>query len=120
MTQTKPSIVSQQYASSLLAAWNTGDLAGLDNALDRTANADKTGLRPCEWERVELVQGIAETIDAWQRETRWVGPADLDVSLRLLGNLARHQVTREGWPAMPPTFGPREVYQSERLVFAQR
>src|SRR5580704_10478784 len=111
MTQTKPSIVSQQFASSLLTAWNTGDLAGLDNALDRTVNADKSGLRPCEWERVELLQGIAETIDSWQRQTRWIDHADLDISLRLLGNLARRQDTREEWSAMPPGFHPREVYQ---------
>jgi hypothetical protein len=102
MTQTNPSAVSLYFASSLLAAWDSGDLATLNNALGQTASADKTRLPGCERERIEVVQGIAETIDAWQREIRWVGQVDLEVSLGLLGNVARPRALLQKQPYCLP------------------
>jgi hypothetical protein len=120
MTQTKPLGVSQHYASSLRAAWDSGDPTTLSYALDQTENAYDARLTGCEREKIELVQSIAATIDVWLRQVRWVGQADLEVSLELLSNLAQPRAARESWPALLPTMSPMAAYQTERLVFVLR
>jgi hypothetical protein len=117
MTQTKPSSISRYLASTLLAAWNSCDLATLGNALDQAANADKTDLPCWERERIEVLQGIAETIDRWQRETRRAGQVDLDVSVNLLSHLAQQRDARDSWRPLPVF--PREVGRSEKPAFFQ-
>jgi hypothetical protein len=80
---------SERCARLLLAAWNTGDLTGLEAALRQASAADRTGLTSSEEERMELVREIAGGIQMWLRGVRWERPADLTTHLELLRHLAR-------------------------------
>src|SRR5262249_8934195 len=89
MTDGKHLTGSERCARLLLAAWNTGNLAGLETALRQASEASQAELSPCEEERMELVREIAGGIRNWMRGVREGKPSDLNVHLDLLRHLAR-------------------------------
>jgi hypothetical protein len=78
--------VSERRARLLLSAWNSGDLARLESALNSVSNASNTSL-PCgEMERIEMVNEVSSTIQGWIDRCR--DQHELETSLRLLRHLA--------------------------------
>jgi hypothetical protein len=95
MTYPRTLTASERCARSLLSAWNTGDLAGLEAALRQANAAGQTTLSSGEEERMELVREIAGCIQMWLRGVRWTQPADLGTHLDLLRHLARNEGATE-------------------------
>jgi hypothetical protein len=89
MTNTKPLTVSERSARALLAAWNTGELARLEAALDGPAALQDARLPASERERIELVREVANCIRAWLQGAGQKAQTDLQASLKLLRHLAR-------------------------------
>ena len=87
MTFTDSPKVSERFAQSLLAAWNSGDLPRLRDELSQIAVADHPNLSEFEHERIEIVQGVAQTIRAWLNGAR-KKHADLNIALALLRHMA--------------------------------
>jgi hypothetical protein len=87
MISTDSCVVSERFARSLLAAWNSGDLLRLKDELSQIAAADHAGLSEFEHERIEIVQGVAQTIRAWLSGAK-KRHADLNIALALLRHLA--------------------------------
>jgi hypothetical protein len=118
MIDHKTLTISERCARSLLGAWNTGDLAGLETAL-RHAAAAETDLSSCEKERMEMVQEIAGNIRMWLRGIRWNKKVELNAHLELLRHLAggmgtitsamgkAEDFTQEARPSSVSTEGPR-------------
>jgi hypothetical protein len=90
MPTTESLIGSAAIAQSLLAAWNSGDVPRLRDELSQIAAADGSGLSVFEHERIEIVQGIAQTIRVWLSGAR-KKHADMNIALSLLRHLATHQ-----------------------------
>ena len=65
MTYTDSLIGSERFAQSLLAAWNSGDVPRLRNELREIAAADSSSMSAFEGEKMEIVQGIAQTPPAF-------------------------------------------------------
>lgn len=107
---------SERCARLLLAAWNTGDLAGLEAALRQASAAESMQLSSNEEERMELVREIAGGIQMWLRGVRRNQPADLNTHLDLLRHLARHEGVREKTGVAPRAAAAREVPRLEMLV----
>jgi len=78
---------SGHFARTLLAAWDNGDLPGLRDELSQIAVADRSHLSAFEEERIEIVQGVAQTIRVWLNGAR-KRHADLNIALSLLRHLA--------------------------------
>jgi hypothetical protein len=78
---------SERFAQSLLAAWNSGDVPCLRNELKQIAAADSSSLPAFEGEKMELVQGVAQTMRLWLGGTRGKRP-DLNIALALLRHVA--------------------------------
>ena len=87
MTLTDSATVSECIARSLLTAWNSGDLLRLRDELRQIAVADHSSLSEFEHERIEIVQGVAQTIRAWLNGAR-KKHEDLNIALALLRHLA--------------------------------
>jgi hypothetical protein len=115
MTEPKILTASERCARSLLAAWNTGDLAALEAALRQSAAAEETELSSGEEERMEIVQEIAVNIQMWLRGVRWTKPADLNTNLELLRHLARCEGRGTNGVDRPQT-AAKEVPRLEMLV----
>jgi hypothetical protein len=103
---------AQRRARILLAAWNSGDLSRLRQALQQSredaswcfgAGVHRVMLQSSEQEREELLEAATETVRTWlkERELRGEesnnaapqasqsgGEAELQASLRLLNHLA--------------------------------
>jgi hypothetical protein len=90
MPTTESLIGSAAIAQSLLAAWNSGDVPRLRDELSQIAEADGSGLSVFEHERIEIVQGIAQTIRVWLSGAR-KKHADMNIALSLLRHLATRQ-----------------------------
>ena len=116
MTDPRTLTTSERCARLLLAAWNTGDLAGLESALRRASAADRTGLSSSEEERMELVREIAGGIQMWLRGVRWERPADLATHLDLLRHLARCEGAVQQTTTERKQSAAREVPRLEMLV----
>jgi hypothetical protein len=117
MTEPKLLTASERCARSLLAAWNTGDLAALESALRQSAVSGYVDLSAGEEERMEIVQEIASNIQMWLRGVRSTRPADLNTNLDLLLHLARTEGT--GCPSGSADgvgVAAREVPRLEMLV----
>jgi hypothetical protein len=132
MTDPRTLTASERCARLLLAAWNTGDLAGLEAAL-RQASASalpstsagaggRTELSSGEEERMELLREIAGGIQMWLRGIRRTKPSDLNTHLELLRHLARCEGTahQKSAPRKPSEDGKvsaaKEVPRLEMLV----
>ncbi len=87
MTSTDSLTLSERFARSLLAAWNSGDVLRLRDELSRIAVADRSRLSVFEQERIEIVQGVAQSIRNWLNGAR-KRHADLNIALELLRHLA--------------------------------
>jgi hypothetical protein len=107
---------SERCARMLLAAWNTGDLAGLEAALRQTSAAGHAELSSSEEERMELVREIAGGIRLWLRGIRDTKPADLNTHLELLRHLARCEGSATRSPAVVKRTAAREGPRLEMLV----
>jgi hypothetical protein len=119
MTEPKILTASERCARSLLAAWNTGDLAALEAALRQSAPAGNMELSTGEEERMEVVQEIANNIQMWLRGVRWTKPADLNTNLELLRHLARSEGQNSesfSEPRIAAKVAAREVPRLEMLV----
>src|ERR1700691_1328886 len=57
--------VSERRARLLLSAWNSGDLARLESALNSVSTASNTSLPFGEMERIEMVNEVSTTIQGW-------------------------------------------------------
>ena len=103
---------SERRARTLLAAWNSGELARLEDALDRTAgDIGEDTLPACEQERFDLLQQITLTIRAWLSAATAAKDADLKAALGLLRHLARCE--RSQMPARGDLpVGPRRTASS--------
>jgi hypothetical protein len=112
MINTQPLTTSERSARALLAAWNSGELARLEEALDGTAGLRAVQAHASESERIELVREIAGSIRVWIEGIRQKSPTDLNASLKLLRHLARCEKIRVENAA-------RAVPQSETHVYAQ-
>jgi hypothetical protein len=86
MTYTDSQTGSTGVARSLLAAWDSGDLPRLQDELRQIAEVDDSNLSRFEVERIEIVQGVAQTLQSWLRGAKGK-PADLNVGLFLLRHL---------------------------------
>jgi hypothetical protein len=86
MTYTDSATESAGVARSLLAAWDSGDLPRLQNELRQIAEVDDSTLSRSEVERIEIVQGVAQTLQCWLKGVKGK-PADLSVGLFLLRHL---------------------------------
>jgi hypothetical protein len=86
MTYTDSVTGSAGVARSLLAAWDSGDLPRLKDELRQIAEVDASKLSRSEFERIEIVQGVAQTIQGWLRGAKRKHE-DLEVGLRLLRHL---------------------------------
>ncbi len=78
---------SERFAQSLLAAWNGGDVDRLRHELRRIAAADSSSMSAFEGERMEIVQGVAQTMRGWLSGARGKHP-DLNIALALLQHVA--------------------------------
>jgi hypothetical protein len=107
---------SERCARLLLAAWNTGDLAGLEAALRQASAAESMELSSSEEERMELVREIAGGIQMWLRGVRRNTPADLNTHLDLLRHLARCEGLKETRVVAAKPTAAREVPRLEMLV----
>jgi len=87
MTCIEAPTVSETFARALLAAWNSGDLNSLRHELRQIATADASRMSDFEHERMEIVQGVAQTIRAWLGGAR-KRHADLNIGLSLLRHVA--------------------------------
>jgi hypothetical protein len=119
MTEPKILTASERCARSLLAAWNTGDLAALEAALRQSTPAGPMEASTGEEERMEVVQEIANNIQMWLRGVRWTKPADLNTNLELLRHLARSEgQSSETFPGPRIVTRPaaKEVPRLEMLV----
>jgi hypothetical protein len=87
MTYTDSLIGSERFAQSLLAAWNSGDVPRLRNELREIAAADSSSMSAFEGEKMEIVQGIAQTLRVWLGGARGKHP-DLNIALALLRHVA--------------------------------
>jgi hypothetical protein len=83
--------VSERFARSLLAAWESSDSLRLKTELNQIALADCSGLSGFEHEQFEIVEEAAKTMRIWLNGAR-KQPADLNMALTLL----RHLATLEG------------------------
>jgi hypothetical protein len=81
--------VSERYATSLLVAWDSGEIPPLAAVLDQTALVNQAQLSSCEQERLELVHEIGCTMKAWQDSANRQDEATLTAALNLLRHLAR-------------------------------
>jgi len=86
MTCTDSLTGSDHFARSLLAAWNRGDIPCLRNELNQIAVTDYSRLSAFEHEKIEIVQGIAQTIHVWLSGAK-KRHADLNIALVLLRHL---------------------------------
>jgi hypothetical protein len=77
---------SDHFARSLLAAWNSGDIPCLRNELNQIAVTDYSSLSAFEHEKIEIVQGIAQTMHVWLSGAK-KKHADLNIALLLLRHL---------------------------------
>jgi hypothetical protein len=87
MTSTDSLTGSERLARALLAAWNSGDIPRLQDALGHIAVTDRASLSALEQERIEIVQEAAKTIRVWLSGARRKH-ADLNIALALLRHLA--------------------------------
>jgi hypothetical protein len=124
MTNTNPLTASERSARALLAAWNSGELARLEAALEGIGSAALGEARPSspEAERIELVREIADSIRAWIQGVERKTPTDLNASLKLLRHLARCEAHGFAFKAAPVRAGSetKEVLQSGTLAFVRR
>jgi hypothetical protein len=90
MTYTDSLTGSEVFARSLLAAWNSGDVPRLRDELGQIAATDCSSLSAFEHERIEVVQGIAQTIRVWLSGAR-KKHADMNIALSLLRHLAAQE-----------------------------
>jgi|HubBroStandDraft_6_1064221.scaffolds.fasta_scaffold49261_2 hypothetical protein len=86
MTVAESLTVSERFARSLLAAWNSGDLPRLRQELKQVASADHSGMSAFEHEKFEIVQGVAQTMRVWLGGAKRKH-ADLNIALTLLRHL---------------------------------
>jgi|HubBroStandDraft_5_1064220.scaffolds.fasta_scaffold440927_2 hypothetical protein len=78
--------ISEQRARLLLSAWNSGDLARLESAINSLSTASNSSLPYDEMERMEMVNEVSSTIQGWIDRCR--DQHELETSLRLLRHLA--------------------------------
>ena len=90
MTSTDSRTESERLARALLAAWNSGDIPRLQDALSHIAVTDQASLSALEHERIEIVQEAAKTIRVWLSGAKRKH-ADLNIALALLRHLAAAQ-----------------------------
>jgi hypothetical protein len=86
---------SERFARSLLAAWNSGDLPRLRQELKQVAAVDLSGMSAFEHEKLEIVQGVAQTMRVWLGGAKRKH-ADLNIALTLL----RHLIGQEADPTI--------------------
>jgi hypothetical protein len=87
MTFTDSPTVSEDFARSLLAAWDSGNVPRLREELSQVAGADCSSLSAFEQERIEIVQEVAQTIRVWLSGGKRKH-ADLNIALALLRHFA--------------------------------
>jgi hypothetical protein len=87
MTYTGSLKDSERFAQSLLAAWNSGDVPRLRSELCQIAATDSSSLPAFEGEKMEIVQGVAQTMRVWLGGARGKH-ADLNIALALLQHVA--------------------------------
>jgi hypothetical protein len=87
MTYIDSSCESGRFAQSLLAAWDSGDVPRLRNELKQIADADFSNMSAFEGEKMEVVQGVAQTMHGWLSGARGKHP-DLNIALALLRHVA--------------------------------
>jgi hypothetical protein len=90
MTYTDSLTDSERTARSLLAAWESGDVPSLRQELSQIAVMDHSSLPAFEHERMEIVQGVAQTMRVWLSGAK-KKHADLNVALTLLRHLTAAQ-----------------------------
>jgi hypothetical protein len=61
MMNSKPLTLSERRARALLAAWNSADLARLEDTIESTVALSQAPLSTSEQERLDLLQEVAST-----------------------------------------------------------
>ena len=85
----KPLTLSERRARALLAAWNSADLARLEDTIESTVALSQAPLSTSEQERLDLLQEVASTIRTWVSTASSEHHSELKMSLGLLRHLAR-------------------------------
>ena len=74
-------------ARSLLAAWNTGDLARLESALEQHSYSQDPALPAIEREKIELIDEVVASIRGYL--TRSKTETDLRAAIKVLRHVGR-------------------------------
>ena len=90
MEQTHSGHASCTFAAVLLGAWERGDLKILKHEIESTLRMRPAGaLSELEWERRELISGIAESMrETLTKHSGDMARCDVEMSLELLRHLA--------------------------------
>jgi hypothetical protein len=80
---------AQRRARALLAAWNSGNLARLEAALDANWDYAETRLPAIERERIELIGEVVDAIRGWIARVRT--ETELQAALLLLRHVGRQE-----------------------------
>jgi hypothetical protein len=78
---------AQRRARALLAAWNSGDLARLEAALDANSDSVEMHLPAIEQERFELIGEVVNAIRGWIARAKT--ETELQAALLLLRHVGR-------------------------------
>jgi hypothetical protein len=97
MTSREPATGTQRRARILLAAWNSGDLSRLREAV---AQPQEDASTAAEQERAELLDAATETIRTWLKQPQRCLDADLQVSLGLLHHVSDSNPATAGRPSL--------------------
>ena len=88
MTSTAPLTASEQYARSILAAWNKRALNELQTTLMQSSK-EPEALSAEERERMDLIQGLGQDLLIWDAAGRAENAANQSAALALVRHLAR-------------------------------
>jgi len=89
MTSTPPLTASEQYARSILAAWNKRALNELQSTLTRPSITAPEALSAEERERMDLIQELGQQLLQWDAVGRTENAPNQNVALTLVRHLAR-------------------------------
>jgi len=84
--------LAQRRARTLLAAWNSGNLARLEDALNADWDLAELPMPAIESERIELVGEVVDTIRGWMVHAK--SASELQAALILLRHLAAQESVR--------------------------
>jgi hypothetical protein len=89
MTSTKPLTASERYARCILSAWNKREFSELQSALQQLPCDRPENLPAVEFERMDLIHDLGQTLLASENSAAIVNRMDQNAALGLVRHLAR-------------------------------